>query len=168
MTSAARRGAGTLVRVPGASSGGAVPLRSSDSAMVQFFSPDNWELLIKVLDGRNFNDRFWVFLAAATDVEYVTSVTDTACGTTREYVNRLGRASPAVTDTSAFPECGDPQPPTCIADDDTICLGENGRFQVELRWTDFLGDAGVGRQVFLEKPGHRQERRLGPILFFQR
>src|SRR5262245_17515701 len=42
-------------------------LRSEDSAVLQFFGPRNWEALVKVLDGRDINERFWVFLAAATN-----------------------------------------------------------------------------------------------------
>ena len=49
---------------------GEVALRSRDSAVVQFFDPDNWELLVKVLDGRAVNGFFWVFSAAATNVAF--------------------------------------------------------------------------------------------------
>ena len=37
----------------------------------------NFELCLKVLDGTTFNDRFWVFAGATTDVEYTLTVTDT-------------------------------------------------------------------------------------------
>ena len=45
-----------------------------------FFDPSdeaNFELCLKVLDGTTFNDRFWVFAGATTDVEYTLTVTDT-------------------------------------------------------------------------------------------
>ena len=70
-----------------------------------FFSPDNWELLVKVLDGASINNRFWVFSAATTNVEYTLRVTDTETGQTRSYGNPLGDCSPAVTDISAFATC---------------------------------------------------------------
>lgn len=76
-----RTGPGTIAVVRSETEEGAI-LRSQDSAVAQFFSPDNWELLVKVLDGRALNDHFWVFLAAATNVELTTTVTDTSCGST--------------------------------------------------------------------------------------
>jgi photosystem II stability/assembly factor-like uncharacterized protein len=89
--------------------GRAASLRSRDSGVFWFFSPDNWEMLLKVLDGCRVNGRWWVFAAAATNVEYTLRVTDTATGEPSVYFNPLGRASPAVTDTDAFAVC-DPVP----------------------------------------------------------
>ncbi len=86
-------------------SGRAVPFGSDDSGLLWFFEADNWELLIKVLDGCAFNDRFWVFAAATTTVEYTLRVTDTQVGTVREYFNPLGTAAAAITDTDAFAAC---------------------------------------------------------------
>ena len=91
-------------------SGEMVPLRSDDSGLIWFFSPDNWEVLVKVLDGCDFNDRFWVFAAATTNVEYTLQVTDTWTGEARTYFNELGQASAAVTDTSAFTGCDVTEP----------------------------------------------------------
>jgi uncharacterized repeat protein (TIGR01451 family) len=82
-----------------------VPFRAEDSGVFWFFDPDNWEMLVKVLDGCGFNDRFWVFSAATTNVEYTLRVTDTEAGVTREYFNPLGRAADALTDTDAFATC---------------------------------------------------------------
>ena len=58
--------------------------------------------MVKVLDGCGLNSHYWVFAAAATDVEYTLKVTDTTTGVAREYRNALGERSPAVNDTSAF------------------------------------------------------------------
>ncbi len=80
-------------------------LVSADSGMFFFFSADNWEMLVKVLDGCGTNQRFWVFAAATTDVEYTLEVTDTATGLVKTYVNPLGTAAPAITDTDAFATC---------------------------------------------------------------
>ncbi len=85
--------------------GTAVAARSMDSGMLWFFHPDNWEVLVKVLDGCSINQRFWVFAAATTDVAYTLEVTDTATGLVRSYTNPLGVASPAITDTEAFAIC---------------------------------------------------------------
>ncbi|HSS52037.1 MAG TPA: metallophosphoesterase [Thermoanaerobaculia bacterium] len=75
------------------------------SGLFWFFSADNWELMVKVIDGCALNDRYWVYAAGTTDVEYTLTVTDTLTGRTARYENPLGRASPAVTDTEAFPTC---------------------------------------------------------------
>ena len=91
-------GRGRLVRSP-----------SSDSTLFWFFSPDNWELMVKVLDGCDFNGHYWVLGAASTTVEYDLTVTDTELGTEWTFHNDLGVASPAFADTEAFP-CGGESP----------------------------------------------------------
>lgn len=78
---------------------------SPDSGLFWFFDPNNWEMLIKVLDGCAINGHFWVFSAATTDVAYTLRVTDTESGEARQYVNPLGVAAAATTDTSAFATC---------------------------------------------------------------
>ena len=84
--------------------GHGVPL-TDDSGAFYFFDADNWEMLVKVLDGCNFNSNYWVFAAATTDVEYTLTVTDTETSTTRTYFNPLGQPAQAITDTSAFATC---------------------------------------------------------------
>ncbi len=85
--------------------GKVVPGNSADSGLFWFFNEANWEMLVKVLDGCSLNDRFWVFSAATTDVEYTLKVRDSWTGHTALYFNELGTASPAITDTSAFGSC---------------------------------------------------------------
>jgi hypothetical protein len=69
-------------------------------------NPNNWEFVIKLIDGCGFNDRVWVYMAAATDVGYVVTVRDTAPGgTTKTYTNVLGHVPSAVNDSSAFNTC---------------------------------------------------------------
>ncbi len=85
--------------------GQVVPGGTADSSNLWFFSPNNWEMLIKVLDGCDINNNFWVFFAATTDVGFTVTVTDTLEGETRVYTNPLGQAANAVTDTSAFATC---------------------------------------------------------------
>jgi len=88
------------------SNGGAcVQPRTDDTGLFYFSDPENWELLVKVLDGCSFNDHFWVFSAASTKVEYEMTVTDTRTGTVKTYFHPLGKAPPAVTDTAAFATC---------------------------------------------------------------
>ena len=85
--------------------GSVVPLVSRDSGLFWFFGPDNWELMVKVLDGCSLNGHHWVFAAATTTVEYTLTVTDTRTGQTAVYHNPLGRQSPSVTDTAALGGC---------------------------------------------------------------
>ena len=75
---------------------------TSDSGLFWFFNANNVEMLVKVLDACTYNDRFWVFAAATTNVEYTLTVTDTQTSTQAVYTNPLGTAAPAITDTGAF------------------------------------------------------------------
>ncbi|MEZ5312643.1 MAG: hypothetical protein R2862_02815 [Thermoanaerobaculia bacterium] len=76
-----------------------------DSAIFYFnpLYPNNWEFLIKLINGCALNDRYWVYFAAATDVGYTVTVRDTLSTVPpKQYTNVLGHASPAVNDSSAF------------------------------------------------------------------
>ena len=160
-----------------AGSGRIVPIGSDDSGLLWFFEADNWEMLIKVLDGCHINQRFWVFAAATTTVEYTLRVTDTATGEIREYFNPLGEAADAITDTDAFASCsataGVPGPPpaaeaapvasavteglapalkgACVPSETNLCLAD-GRFAVEAAWRDFSGTVGPGKVVPFGSP----------------
>lgn len=90
----------------GAGPGSVVPgAAADDSGLFWFFAPDNWELLVKVLDGCGVNGHHWVFAAATTTVEYTLTVTDTKTDQAWTWRNAPGRASPAVTDTTALEGC---------------------------------------------------------------
>lgn len=78
---------------------------SDNSGLFYFFNPDNWEMLIKVLDGCGFNDRFWIFFAATTNVEFSLKVTDTETGITKAYTNPLQKQADTILDTDAFATC---------------------------------------------------------------
>lgn len=52
-----------------------------------FFHRDNLELVVKMLDGRIVNGRFWVFYGALSDVEYTLRVTDRVTGDVKAYDN---------------------------------------------------------------------------------
>lgn len=82
------------------------PMAGTDSSgAFWFFNPENQELLVKVLDACTTRERFWVFAAGATNVEYILRVTDTQTGTVRTYYNPLGHPAEAVIDTQAFATC---------------------------------------------------------------
>jgi hypothetical protein len=75
------------------------------SGLFWFFAPDNWELMVKVIDACEVYDRYWLFAAATTNVAYTLTVTDTVTGQVKRYENALGQRAPAVTDTDAFASC---------------------------------------------------------------
>ena len=86
--------------------GRVAPAETADSGVFFFFNPNNWEMLVKVLDNCNgATNRFWVFAAATTNVEFTLRVTDTQTGQVVEYDNPLGNRANAVTDTNAFATC---------------------------------------------------------------
>ena len=63
----------------GSGTGKAVPIPSApDSGLFYFFSPNNLEMLLKVLNGCGVNNHYWVFFAATTNVEFAVVVTDTS------------------------------------------------------------------------------------------
>ena len=84
--------------------GQAVPL-TGDTGAFWFFGEDNLELLIKVLDGRLVNGRFWVYYGALSDVRYTITVTDTETREKRTYENAPGRLVSRA-DVEAFPLAG--------------------------------------------------------------
>ena len=90
----------------GESGVGMVQPVSADTGKVWFFSPENTELVIKVLDGRCLNDHFWVFFGALSNVEYRIEVTDTETCRRRLYFNPNGTFA-SRGDTEAFPESSD-------------------------------------------------------------
>ncbi len=80
--------------------------RTDDSGLFYFFKATNWEMLVKVLDNCDGpTNRFWVFAAASTTVEYTLTVTDTVSGEVREYFNPQGTRAAAIADTEAFATC---------------------------------------------------------------
>jgi hypothetical protein len=78
-------------RLPGGvpTAGFAVPL-SQGSGAFWYFGPDSMELVVKVVDGETVNGHFWIFMAALSDVAYTVTVTDTATGNSKQYVNAAG------------------------------------------------------------------------------
>jgi len=90
----------------GQTGNGKLVSKSDDSMVLYFFDADNWEFLIKVIDGCDFNDHYWVFAAATTNVEYTITVTDTLGNEPPiTYDNELGQPAKPVLDTTAFATC---------------------------------------------------------------
>ncbi len=71
------------------------------NSLFYFFSEDNPELLVKVLNGCGVNGKYWVFGSAGTDLDYSVSVTDNATGVRIPYYRNS--TNPLINDISAFP-----------------------------------------------------------------
>jgi hypothetical protein len=86
---------------PTASGTGTAVALSSDTGYFWFFDDANVELIVKVLDARVINGKFWVYYGALSDVEYTITVTDTQTGAQKTYFNPSGTLGSG-SDTSAF------------------------------------------------------------------
>jgi hypothetical protein len=155
-------------RIPGSGQSGEgmmVPL-TQDTGAFWFFSPENPELLIKVLNGSAVNGHFWVFLGALSDVEFEVTVTDMETGAERAYHNPAGTIASRA-DLEAFPAiAGDTKlglaaarlprssaretrkliEPPCFESPENLCLGPLGNYLVEVDWRiPATGEAGSGQ-----------------------
>ncbi|MEO7795015.1 MAG: hypothetical protein ABIV06_09605 [Thermoanaerobaculia bacterium] len=147
--------------------GRAFPLRSATGGF-WFFSADNPELVVKVLDGCGSNGHHWIYAAGLTDVEAHLSVTDTRTGEIWSRVNpyrqpfaplqdieALGgcpaAASTALAPLTAWPSTSWPErtlagansisaSASCVAGETTLCLA-GGRFAVTARFRDWTSTA---------------------------
>jgi len=102
--------------------------RTDDSGLFYFFDRNNWEMLLKVLDGCKENQHHWVFAATASDLPIRLVVRDTTLADNlvnlKEYSfkaierrpqrpdesdedyqkNVLAKGHPALTEVGAFPD----------------------------------------------------------------
>jgi hypothetical protein len=82
-----------------------VAVANQGSGIFWFFAAENWEVMVKAINGCGLNNRFWIFSAATTNVFYRLEVNDARAGAQKIYFNYPGPPAPAVTDTSAFATC---------------------------------------------------------------
>ena len=123
--SAAGGGTGAARTVPGG---------TNNSGLFYFFEPDNWEMLIKVLDGCQNNGHYWVYSAAATDLGLDITVLDTATGATWNYEKGPGPPAPAITESKAFPDSCGPLPPVLVSPGSVVA--EHGVWRAEVAYDD--------------------------------
>ena len=86
--------------------GQAIALNSlgvAQGGLFWFFTADNPEMLIKVIDGCSVNEKYWLFYAAGTNVGFTAVVTDLQTGAHKSYANTDGTAAAPVQDTAALP-----------------------------------------------------------------
>ena len=78
---------------------------TANSGLFFFSDPNDWQILVKVLNACALNNNFWVFFAATTDVEFELVVTEIPSGQVKTYFNPLGTPALPVQDTGAFATC---------------------------------------------------------------
>lgn len=88
----------------GAGTGQAIPL-TPNSGGFWFFSADNVELIVKVLNGCDVNGRYWVFAGGLTNVDTMIVVTDLSNGKMKTYSSPANTPFQPIQDTSAFATC---------------------------------------------------------------
>jgi hypothetical protein len=107
-----------------------------------FFSPDNPEMLVKLLDGCALNQHRWLLAAATTNVGCSLTVTDTLTGTEKTYTSADQTAAIPIQDAAAF-DCADPCADAGLAthiDDFSAATSVVTGSPQSFRWT--LGGAG--------------------------
>ena len=62
-------------------------------------------MVVKVLNGCTFNQRYWVFAGGLTNVQVTMTVTDMTNATVKTYTNPLNTAFQPIQDTAAFQTC---------------------------------------------------------------
>lgn len=76
-------------------------LETEDSGSFWFFDPNNIEMVVKALDGRQHNGFQWIFYGSLTNVSFEMTVTDTESGLVKVYTNPSGNFA-SVGDVQAF------------------------------------------------------------------
>ncbi len=142
---------------------------ASDTGSFWFFDPDNLELFVKEIDGVSFNNAFWTFYGALSNVEFTLLATDTATGAQHGYFNPSGQFA-SQGDIESFPQeqslwaqgsaAATAVNPlrtraaplrsvnACVPNATTLCLAD-GRFAASVTWHDFAGRSGVGTPIVL-------------------
>ncbi|MCY3927669.1 MAG: PKD domain-containing protein [Acidobacteria bacterium] len=85
---------------PGA--GRVVQAGTNVAGLFRFSDSEDWEVLIKVLDGCAINERIWVMGASTTGLGYRVRFTDTVTGESRSYAREPGGLAPVIVDREAF------------------------------------------------------------------
>ncbi|REJ85400.1 MAG: hypothetical protein DWQ36_19965 [Acidobacteria bacterium] len=149
------------------------PLDPDDAwAAFWWFEPGNLDFAVKVLDGEAITGTHWVYGASLSDVAFEVEVFDATSGRRRRYTNPAGTfasfgdvegllpagvvGAPLLTSGSASTKSPasvaspltPPIPPSCIPSATIFCIAD--RFEVQVSWTDFLGNGGQGRVIELE------------------
>ena len=77
----------------------------NDTGGFWFFSPTNTELVVKVLNGCDYNERYWVYAGGLTDVKVIMTVIDSETGVAATYYNPPATPFRPVQDNESFAVC---------------------------------------------------------------
>ena len=156
-------GAAFIPVVAGVPSGSAefVDDIGDDAAVFEFYDDDQYDALVRVIDGCPINNRYWVFVAGATDAETEITVTESATSNTRIYSSPAGQPFQSVLDTTAFDTCdplptrqayaadpgaGDTEVRGSASCGSTFCF-QGERFGLDIAYEDAQGDTGTAVAV---------------------
>jgi hypothetical protein len=78
---------------------------TEDTGYFWFFSPQNVEVVFKIVNGCQLNSFYWFFAGGLTDVGVVFTIVDTKTGAMKQYTNIRGYAFLPIQDTIAFGTC---------------------------------------------------------------
>ena len=67
-----------------------------------FFSNQNIEVLVKILDGCGINDSYWVYVAGLTNIWVELEIRDTKTGELKTWTNPMGQSFRPIEDTGYF------------------------------------------------------------------
>lgn len=81
--------------------GHAMPWPGDEAGGFWFFHPDNVELIVKVLDGRGVNGRYWYYFSGLSNVQFQLHIDDLLTGYSRIFFNPSGRFV-SIGDVDAF------------------------------------------------------------------
>jgi hypothetical protein len=82
-----------------------VNFTTAASGLFWFFSDDNWEVTVKMVDGCGTNQENWTFITSDTSLFFRTTVTDMTTGAQKIYFNYPSLTPFSILDTSSM-ACG--------------------------------------------------------------
>ena len=122
---------------------------SSTTGTFWFFREENVELVVKVLDGRDFNDHHWLFWGGLSNVKYTLTVTDLVSGRQQIVENPLGSLASGG-NINAFPDTqnsGAMAPPVRskpgLKRGSEPLLLQGDRFRIDVVWRTADGQSGM-------------------------
>jgi len=110
-----------------------------ETAYFWFTDPNDIEAVVRVFDGCEFNDYFWVLSGSLTKVGYELTVTDIVAETVKTYTNPDFELGQPIQDTDAFATCPSRNEETSenpnrfsLGKEDEILILKDGRFIAEI------------------------------------
>jgi CSLREA domain-containing protein len=149
---------------------------TDDTGNYWFFSPDNLEVMVKILNGCGLNQRWWVFTSGLTDVGVTLNVEELATHRRWTHTQEAGTTYAPVLDTDAFPctavepqasleETPSPGPPPAILVVTKTADTFDGAcdHDCSLREAVAAANGRKGLGVIVLGPGVYELTRLGPF-----